>query len=143
MHHRAVPSSPSAALSRTFYFLSPPHLLLLSECVALSFETGVATRVSATWRNPSSSEYMAVIIMETKGGCHCHAQSLVHHHRLPPPRAPFPTTRTTAPPTARTRMIFLKILIRKWTRTGVSYVLGHADSAMTFVLTFVILVGKQ
>ena len=37
----------------------------------------------------------------------------------------------------------MKILVRKWTGTGVSHVLGHADSAMTFVLTFVKLVGKQ
>ena len=69
--------------------------------------------------------------METKGGCHCHAHALVHHHhRLPPPRAPTPTTHTAAPPTAQMR-IFLRFLVRKWTRTGSSYVLGHADSAMT------------
>ena len=119
------------------------HLLPLSGCVALSCETGVATGVSSTWRNHSSSGYIVVIIMETKGGCHCHAHALVHqHHRLPPPRAPTPTTHTAAPPTAQMR-IFLRFLVRKWTRTGSSYVLGHADSAMTFVFTIVILVGKQ
>ena len=128
--------------------LPPPphhfhHLLPLSGCVALSCETGVATRVSTTWRNHSSSGYLLVIIMETKGGCHCHAHALVHHHlRLPPPRAPTPTTHTAAPPTAQMR-IFLRFLVRKWTRTGSSYVLGHADSAMIFVFTIVILVGKQ
>ena len=91
----------------------------------------MATGVSSTWRNHSSSGYLLVIIMETKGGCHCHAHALVHHHhRLPPPRAPTPTTHTAAPPTAQMR-IFLRFLVRKWTRTGSSYVLGHADSAMT------------
>ena len=50
-----------------------------------------------------------------KGGCHYHGHSLVHHHQLPPFRARFPSA---APPTAGTR-------------TGVSNVFSHADSAMT------------
>ena len=121
----------------------PPPPLPPPPALRLRCETGVATRVSATWRNRSSSEYMAVIITETKGGCHCHGHSLVHHHLLPSPRAASPTTPTAAPPTTVRTRIPLRILVGTWTRTGVSYVLGHADSAMTFVLTFVILVEKQ
>ena len=78
-----------------------------------------------------------------RGRCHCASPSLRHHHLHVPPHnhlwALSPTTlNSTLTPTVRLRT---KDCRRLFWRRG-STVLGHADSAATFVFTFVITSGE-